>query len=312
MSIEINKPYIVSADLSGLLKKWGNESSYSTPSESYIDSMADDLRSALANVFPENPVEVVSENQLRNGIDKLIRKFSYPAVSLDRAYISDESSNLLGYLDVSRTMVEKADGTPAEKILMPREGFPAIDKQIKYLASKYQGPVLLVDDVIFSGEDLVRKDGIFEKFAKAGIPVNIVVAGVGIGEGIRKINDFGKEIACVREYEDVIDEICERDFFASVPMSGRLVLAIDGKYWSAPYFKPFGDPESWASITASSVPEFSRFCLEQSIILWSEIEKLSQASISTDALPRKIRELGERTSIVAALREHLDTQTYLK
>ena len=101
------------------------------------------------------------------------------------------------------------------------------------------------------------------------------------------------------------DEICKRDFFACVPMSGRMLIDNEGVVWSAPYFKPFGDPQKWASIPESAVAEFSKFALKQSILLWQKVEDLSQATISTNIVPRKIRELEKEICVVQALKKYL-------
>jgi hypothetical protein len=304
VSVE-NKPYVVSADLSGIIRKWAGHSN--TPPKEFIRDLTSSLKSKLEDVFPENPVEVVEEEELKSGMNELVRAFGYPTVSLDRAYIDEETPNLIGYLDATRAVDEDF----ATLGIIPREGCPPIETQIENLAQKYQGEIALVDDVIFSGADLVKVGGIFEMFEKKGLPIKVVIAGVGVGEGVKKVRDYGIRAIGVREYEEVLDEICKRDFFAGVPMSGRLVKDKEDQHWSAPYFKPFGDPEKWASIPKSRVADFSKFCLEQSIVLWSKIEQISQKGIATDHLPRKIKGLKSGVPVVVALKDHLDKQTYL-
>lgn len=311
MSIEA-KPYVVSADLHGVLKRWGQLSSYSVPSEPYVDSVSADLKSVLAGTFPNNPIDIVDENEIKDGINQLAKAFEYSVVSMDRAYVDSETPNLIGYIDMTRP-VRPLGNKKFEKLeLRPREGFPSLDTQIQRISSNYQGDIALVDDVIYSGEDLVRVDGIFQKMSHAGIPVKMVIAGIGVGKGIELVRNFGVDAICVREYDDVVDEICKRDFFACVPMSGRMLLDENDRAWSAPYFRPFGDPEDWATIPVDKIPEFSKYCLLQSIKLWSEIERLSQASILTEAAPRQIRELRKSISVVKALQEHFDRQSYLE
>lgn len=169
------------------------------------------------------------------------------------------------------------------------------------------GSIALLDDVIFSGADMVKDDGtgICQKLEKLGSPVRKIITGIGIGEGVDRLRNAGIEVECVKEYSQVEDEICKRDFFACVPMSGRMLVDKDGVIWSAPYFKPFGNPQKWASIPESAATEFSKFALKQSILLWQKVESLSQATISTNLVPRKIRELEKDISIVQALKKYL-------
>jgi len=101
-----------------------------------------------------------------------------------------------------------------------------------------------------------------------------VVAGVTIGEGAKRLKKETKaELWTVIYYDEVIDEICERDFYPGVPLSGRTVKGQLNV--GAPYLLPFGKPTHWASIPKEWEKEFSRFCLQQTIKLWEEIEEIS-------------------------------------
>ena len=92
------------------------------------------------------------------------------------------------------------------------------------------------------------------------------------------------------EYEDVKDEICERDFLAGVPFSGRTVYREDGSHYSAPYFAPFGLPERWASIDdATAARKLSLYCIERSIELWQKVEDLNKIDILHSFVPRQLK-----------------------
>jgi hypothetical protein len=111
---------------------------------------------------------------------------------------------------------------------------------------------------------------------------------------------MGKEVHCVRFYEDVIDEVCERDFYPGVPMSGRLLAGVGN--WGAPYIKPFGNPEKWASIPSEHVADFSWLCLENAVALFETIEQLSGRSVHIEDLDRRIVGLPESGEYTAQLR----------
>lgn len=136
-------------------------------------------------------------------------------------------------------------------------------------------------------------------------PVKKLIAGIGIENGIRTVEGYGVEVECLLQYESVVDEVCERDFYACIPMSGRSMDDGSGTIWSVPYFAPFGDAGKWASIPDGHTAEFSRLCLENSIAMWSEIENNSNLSIDIDSVPRRIRQLRKSYSIVSSLKEHL-------
>lgn len=162
--------------------------------------------------------------------------------------------------------------------------------------------VTLVDDVVFSGEGIVH---VINRLAEKGLHVNKVIAGIAIGQSCQVLEDCGVELESVRYYSDVHDEVCERDFFAGVPMSGRTVIASDGLWWSAPYFSPLGDAANWASIPSGSERTFSEQCIDRSIALWNEVGSQSGLQITGEMIPRPIRQsvAHPKTPIVELLRK---------
>jgi len=155
----------------------------------------------------------------------------------------------------------------------------------------------LLDDVIFEGKTMAI---IIETFKKQGINVQTVIAGIAIKEGIILLEENGVSVDALLTYDQVVDEICERDFVVGSPLSGR-TLNIKGKIFGAPYLYPFGKPIEWASIPKNKAIEFSLFCLSQSLKMWGNAERISQSSISTKSLAKPIFRLQENKSIVQAL-----------
>ena len=160
--------------------------------------------------------------------------------------------------------------------------------------------VALVDDVIFSGTVLER---IINLLSRINIQVPIICAGIGIGEGINRIKATKRQVRCVRTYEKVIDEVCERDFYPGVPLSGRLLAG--GENIGIPYLLPFGNPESWASIPSQQAANFSKFCLRQTISLFDEIERGSDKQVFCRNLGRKVIGLPMDARYTDALRKIL-------
>jgi hypothetical protein len=178
--------------------------------------------------------------------------------------------------------------------LKPRPGYPPIDVQLDSFRLGKTSPVALLDDVVFTGDGITS---LAKQLAERGRPVVKLISGIGITEGMQLLRMGGVDAQCVKEYEAVIDEICQRDFVAGAPMSGRTLLDAQGRFWSAPYFNPFGDPIKWASIPEAASDDFSDFCLEQSIAIWRKIEQLSCANVPVKAIPRLIRGMSENPSI---------------
>ena len=295
-------PYVVSADVAGLVGRWATANGLIAPPAEFFDGMTASLADRLA-VATGVPVEVVGQKELVEGMGKLISESQYPVISLDRAYFDGDNPGIAGFLDVTRAVKESYDETGKRTFvsagdLVPRPGHPTLEEQLEALRSDTPSPITVVDDVIFSGDGMVN---LAKELAAIGRPIAQVIAGIGIEEGLAKLRDAGIEVKCVRTYEDVMDEVCERDFFAGAPMSGRTVLGEDGSTWSAPYFEPYGNTEGWASIAPEAVRDFSKFCLSQSLSLWAEVERLNGRTIASDEVARPLQGANSQTSMATRL-----------
>jgi len=291
-------PYVVSGDVGGSMIEWGRRTGYGVPESDYFDGALHELGSVLGGYFKR--VEMIPEKDLRFGINRLVRESKSPVVSIDRVYVDDEGPNVIDHLDFTRGVNEDLEGIG----LIPRDGFQPINLQIAGVARacnrKGVSEIAIVDDVVFSGGDLVGN--IIPEFEKQGIAVTEVLAGVAIGSGIETIESSGVGVRYVYKFDKVEDEVCERDFVAGVPHGGREMKTDNGQRFSVPYFLPFSNPGNWASIPERYANDFSRFCMEQSIHLWREVEKRSKSSVPVRSVPRAIcgiRQNGQ--SIVKAL-----------
>lgn len=299
MAIEKVLPYVISADVNLLMQAWSKETGFIAPPPSFFDSLAEERKCVLDDIF-DGQVDVVSEDELQGGMNRLARSSKYPLVSLDKIYLDNRLVNFEKYLDVTRAVDEDFGDLPEK--LYPRKGALPVKEQLDSLEKTgEEQPVTVVDDVLFTGDGLVW---LAKELEGRNRPIKQAVFGIGIGEGLKKVRNLGIEVQCVREYPDVIDEICERDFLACIPSSGRTLICAEGNYWGAPYFKPFGNPEKWASIPKKHAEIFSKLCVAQSIRLWREIESLSGTPISTDRVPRMIKNLKPNASIVSAFENH--------
>ncbi|MFA7169684.1 MAG: hypothetical protein WC178_02415 [Candidatus Paceibacterota bacterium] len=255
MEDETINPYVVSADIYLLMKGWANRRGFVLPEQSFFSNLREKFSERMREMFSN--FELVSETELVTGLEKLLCARGLPVISLDRAYSSSGLN-----LEVSRVVDESG------KIvgLKNRPGTPSIRDQVELIRQSGVQEATLVDDVIFSGS-LMKQ--IIECLEKEGIHIHLVCAGIGIDEGVKVIENVGCEVKCVRNYTEIIDEVCERDFYPGIPFSGRLLA---GEYnFSAPYVHPFGDPIGWASIPVEYAADFSRFCLLQTISLFEKV-----------------------------------------
>lgn len=274
------KPYVVSADIRYLLKKWASQKNFLLPDEVFFQRLRDKFSNYMGNIF--EAFDLVKEEEISNGLADLVNRTGLHPLSLDGIYYDCESK-----LEITRLVDEDL----TNKGLSRRFGTPLLLKQIRKIQSlKEQNirEVVLVDDVIFSGNLITRVKNIL---AKIGIQTPVVCAGVGIGDGINRLQESFREIKCVRYYRDVIDEVCERDFYPGVPQSGRLVV---GNFdMGAPYIHPFGRPSEWASIPEEWTTSVSYFCLRQSIDLFQGIEKASGRPVLCQDLGRYVISLPQ-------------------
>ncbi len=265
-------PYVVSADIHLLLKRWAKQNDFILPPDIFFVNLREDFIKYMKNIFIN--FDFISEEEILAGLKKMVCQNDLPVISLDDTYFQSKIK-----FELARLVDENGNN----KGLGHRANTNTLLKQIKELKALNIKRVAIVDDVIFSGHLMER---VINILSKINIQVEFIYAGIGISEGIRRISSDKCLISCVRTYDNVIDEICERDFYPGVPLSGRLLAT--GNNIGLPYILPFGDPVTWASIPCEKALNFSKFCLQQTILLFEEIETHSYKNIYCSDLPRKI------------------------
>lgn len=286
-----NKPYVVSADIQLLLQVWASENGFQLPSRSFFDSLRLQFTAFMSNIFAK--FELVSEEELSEGLQALVNPNGLSVLSMDKVYYRSQPS-----LEVTRVVDDKGEDMGAQS----RAGALPIEQQLDAIEHLISKEVALVDDVVFSG-DVVSS--VISLLQHRGISVQKVCTGIAIGEGLDKVrNVFGVEIKSVRSFNQVEDEICERDFYPGVPLSGRLLAGSNNV--GVPYILPFGRPGKWASIPEQRQKDFSQFCLHQTIKLFEAIEQASGKVVRCQDLGRKVFLLPQdETRFVDALRQVL-------
>lgn len=281
-----NRPYIVSADIRLLLEEWALHKEFVLPSNNFFWQLRENFSAFMRGIFPL--FELILEAELTDGIAQLVADSGLTPVSLDRAYFHTAT-----HLDIARLV----DSAGRDIGLGHRPETLPLLQQFRSLKEAGLKEVALVDDVVFTGELAER---VIQCLSQLGIRVPLVCAGIGVVEGIQRINRSKREVRCVRRYEKVIDEICERDFYPGVPFSGRLLAG--GSNVGVPYLLPFGNPGKWASIPSEWQIPFSEFCIQQTINLFQEIEICSNRMVSCAELGRMVARLPQdKTRFVDAL-----------
>ena len=105
--------------------------------------------------------------------------------------------------------------------------------------------------------------------------------------------------------DNVIDQICERDFYFGIAQSG-ISIKRNNDIYKAPYFLPYGNPNARASIPKEYEIDFSKGCIKRSIMLWEEIERLSNSEIYMKDLPEIINYTNKNDRVVKVLKKELD------
>jgi len=225
----------------------------------------------------------------------------FPIVSLDKVYLECDEPYII-FLDCTR--LNNSD------LLVSRSNpnnSSSVDESIKSISDNLKNNnltnIVLADDVVFSGKVLKT---IISKFRSNGINVLGIRSCISMRESYDYFNNtlpLGLKCGCVME-DEVIDQICERDFYFGVPQSG-ISVSMGNKVYKAPYFEPFGDPVERASIPMKYKDYFSKGCLIRSLALWNRIEKLSNKNILISDLPENIINTNNNDRVVKVLKKQL-------
>lgn len=246
----MSDPYVVSQDIFPLLAAWTEKKGLCLPAD-VVETARKELYAVLRKTFSE--VIIVDENELTEGINRLVRGVGLTPISLDGVYCVSRY-----HLDLSRQVDARGD----DRDIGPRYGQPTIIQQVQTVAEQLrevgESEVVLVDDVVFSGKLLLT---VKELLAQFGIIVKRAVAGVLVGNGADQVRQRGIEVQAVCRFERVLDEVCERDFIPGVPRCGRTVTPFGRREVGLPYLLPFGRPSDWATVPRDEEVGFSKACL---------------------------------------------------
>ncbi len=222
---------------------------------------------------------------------------------MDKIYLTTNDNEIL-FLDCTR--LEDSN------ILVSRNNvndITDVDVQIRNLSillfNRGINEIILADDVVFSGSVLRT---IIKSFSKYKIKVVGIRCAVSTFSSYIKFNEelslglkCGYLLGC-----NVLDQICERDFYFGIAQSGISVIGKDGLIYKSPYFKPFGKPVKRASIPKDFEKYFSKGCINRSIELWNEIERISSKIFYVDDLPEMIVNTNKNEEVIKTLKKGIN------
>lgn len=146
---------------------------------------------------------------------------------------------------------------------------------------------------------------IIELFRKNGINVIGIRTSISKEESydyFNKVLERGLKCGCLLG-KDIIDQICERDFYFGIVQSGISVKDEQNNVFKSPYFKPFGNPMERASIPKKFEDIFSNNCILRSMYLWKCIEDKSNKRMYISDLPEQILKTNKDERIIDCLRK---------
>ena len=145
--------------------------------------------------------------------------------------------------------------------------------------------ISLIDDVVFSGSMICK---VAQALAEKNVFVKEVLSAVSVKENLPAITNLGIQVNSYFYITNVLDEVCERDFYFGVAQSGQSQLLDNNQVVKMPYFSPFGFPVESASVPEDKAIDFSKECLKCSYDLWNEIQKNSNKVVTSNDLPETI------------------------
>ncbi len=297
--------YLVSGDLRVIVGRWlGSKGPFFLPDKKLFESLQSAVVEKLEEIFQPRGVDVVylPWDHLKTGILLHIANHAgdVPVVSLDQVYVEEGTADI--YLDANRIVkwskhTEGVDWRQGWSEIGhgPRRSDYGIASQLERIVNQgrikrmQDKRVVVVDDGTWTRGSLIAAKNLL---ASVGIRVDKFIVGIEIRSGTEKDETFEIPFLWVEKFckEAVVDWVGERDFFPGVGFSGRTVgelienntepatfrqfyisMPMEGNY-GAPYVMPLGDPVTWANVPEKKAIEFSMFCLDCAIQLYTAIE----------------------------------------
>lgn len=265
----MTKPYVLTDDLS---LEFSEYMSGVQDADHIISDASNTIEQSLKKFFPD--VNRIPAERIFGFLTDKVSQSALPVISL-AGVIPSDGQNIVS-VEASRTVkLLKENGlfTFIDNGILPRNsGLPAVSDQfnncVSFVSEQRFQRVNLLDDVVFSGNTVLEY---VDRLENRGLSVDTVIANVVIGGAVTKLQDRGIKVNADYIFDDVVDEVCMRDFIVGAPGGGRNLMTKKGQYVAVPYLYPFADVDRWATISCEQAVEFSKDCLEASLGIWSQL-----------------------------------------
>lgn len=289
------KKYIITEDVQYLVDHWLRSRDMKVLGREFFETIRKGFAYALTTALSEEDAKLVilPRNDICSAMADMVGEakdqLQCLAVTLDRVY-SPEDVHLL---DMTRlvchngeTWVDLGKGT--------RPGVKLVREQVLEIAARVRGDgIILIDDGIWTKGTL---DLVAKMFVEYGIYVRGMVVAIQILPDAQELEELTTPIWKMLEIPkaEILDWVCERDFFPGTPFSGKAIGRIHTQTGelvpeygnvAASYLLGFGDT-GWASLPEEKVVDFSIACLDLTIAIFTEIEKKNERSLTVRDLPR--------------------------
>lgn len=302
-----SKPYVVTYDLWLVIQKLKNNG-YAIPSREYVSSMSVEIGNTLRNIFPVT--DIIPAEQIQGFLVKQSEITKYSKITLTGLM----TDNVDAKLEFSRSVGLKYQGQGYNFVdlgIHPRnpQSLSLKDQFEHAVQSSPSKGVTLFDDVVFTGGTI---NDVSKKLNRFDIVVNEVVTSVVLSRAKYLLEQEGVKVIANRIYDDVMDEVCARDFIVGMPDGGRNVIISNNKHFSATYINPVGLCNKWASIPDEHASKFSKSMLEISRDFWNEMNELNnRVFVSSDLEKPPVCWLhAEKTELVNGLDSLIKAKSY--
>lgn len=291
----MKKTYLLTVDVEPLLQYWAQKNGFSIPDTEFFSTIHTRLIHALKIALGDGtyvkwfPIEIIC-----SGVQNLVSEHAshLPLVIMDKMFRNITNSHPVFYYESSRVMHHTTEGY---KLMGegPRPGCLPLDQQAKQIADALgatpENPksIALIDDGCFSGDSLQH---CMKMLAATGVQIRCVF--IGILKQSKSVQSIQIPIYAHLTFGDeLLDWLCERDLLVGIPEGGRVLdgsnpLSGIAAEIAVPYLSGFGDPCDWASIPEHAAKPFSDLAIRLSLEIFSEIEKISQKTISFGDIAR--------------------------
>lgn len=300
--------YVLTEDLHPLMHRWAEQKNFKIPNASWFARNHHLLRMELESVLNAGSRTVVVDSYPYYYMVQEMHPLIYgyinnkiwfeQVISADPVYTPAISCPTFS-LEITRAVDSHGKAINGR---VERPGHKSLEEQIYQFSSQmekcpnYNRNALFVDDGIWTGETLKKA---VQLMKSKGLNIVGVVIAVGANKDDRMI-DIGIDnfdVHIVQDYDKnrpVEDWICERDFFLGVSYGGRTVVEDSlqrempflGSYSIGAFYPEQGKwLKTWASV-GDYKGVFQSFCLERSVELFREIERLSGKRVSMCDLDR--------------------------